>query len=129
VLAAIICGIPFISSTRSGRFASKVATPTTTYSSMWQPSIGTTSTSPAITPAGKTYESRKAVSAPQKPDRSLAYFISPFVKRSYQGNASDSIPQGSQIFIVECQYPDILIKLDRFRRRSLASSMRPVTLA
>jgi len=38
------CGTPFISNWRSDRFASRVAKLTTVYSSMWRPSIGTTST-------------------------------------------------------------------------------------
>ena len=38
------CGTPFISNWRSEHFASKGAKLTTAYSSMWRPSIGTTST-------------------------------------------------------------------------------------
>ena len=60
--ARLSCGIPFIWSARSGRLANKGGKSTKAYSSMWRRSIGTTSTSPTITPGGRTNASRRAVS-------------------------------------------------------------------
>ncbi len=76
------CGIPYIWSARSGRFANKGGKSTKAYSSIWRRSIGTTLTSPAITPGGRTNTSRRAVfgHSGSRPKLSVLYF--PFRQRT-----------------------------------------------